>query len=43
MAKFGGLEGLPTTVLYDCSGVLQKKIIGFEYTNVIEAEVKRLL
>jgi thiol-disulfide isomerase/thioredoxin len=43
MAKFGGLEGLPTTVLYDRSGVLQKKIIGFEYTNVIEAEVKRLL
>ena len=42
-AKFGGLEGLPTTLLYDRTGILQKKIIGFEYTNVIEAEVKRLL
>jgi thiol-disulfide isomerase/thioredoxin len=43
MNKFGGLEGLPTTMIYDRSGVLREKIIGFEYTNVIEAKVKPLL
>src|SRR5215467_4242103 len=32
--KFGGIEGLPTTLLYDRQGVLRKKIIGFEYTDV---------
>ena len=41
--KFGGIEGLPTTILYDRQGILRKKIIGFEYTDVIEAEVKPLL
>lgn len=41
--KFGGIEGLPTTMLYDRHGILRKKIIGFEYTNVIESEVKKLL
>src|SRR6478672_7138864 len=29
--KFGGIEGLPTTLLYDRHGTLRKKIIGFEY------------
>src|SRR5579863_5507381 len=38
--KFGGIEGLPTTMLYDRQGILRKKIIGFEYTNVIESELK---
>ena len=42
-SKFGGIEGLPTTMLYDRHGILRKKIIGFEYTNVIESEVKKLL
>jgi hypothetical protein len=28
--KFGGIEGLPTTMLYDREGVLRKKVIGFE-------------
>lgn len=41
--KFGGIEGLPTTMLYDRHGILRKKIIGFEYTNVIESKVKKLL
>lgn len=43
MQKFVGLEGLPTTLLYDRQGVLRKKIIGFEYANVIESEVKPML
>ena len=41
--KFGGIEGLPTTMLYDRAGILRKKVIGFEYTSVFEADVKSLL
>ena len=41
--KFGGIEGLPTTLIYDRQGILRQKIIGFEYTNVIEADLKKLL
>ena len=41
--KFGGIEGLPTTMLYDRQGILRKKVIGFEYTDVIEAALKPLL
>lgn len=41
--KFGGIEGLPTTMLYDRAGVLRKKVIGFEYTSVIETALKPLL
>jgi len=41
--KFGGIEGLPTTLLYDRQGILRQKIIGFEYTDVIEADLKQLL
>jgi thiol-disulfide isomerase/thioredoxin len=41
--KFGGIEGLPTTMLYDRQGILRKKIVGFEYTNVIEWDLKPLL
>lgn len=40
--KFGGIEGLPTTMLYDRQGILRKKVIGFEYTDVIESELKPL-
>jgi len=40
--KFGGIEGLPTTLLYDKDGILREKIIGFEYTNVVESEIKTL-
>lgn len=41
--KFGGVEGLPTTLIYDRQGILRQKIIGFEYTHVIETELKQLL
>ena len=41
--KFGGIEGLPTTMLYDRQGILRKKVIGFEYTDVFETELRPLL
>ena len=41
--KFGGVDGLPTTLIYDRKGELRQKIIGFEYTGVVESEVKALL
>lgn len=41
--KFGGIEGLPTTILYDRQGVLRMKVIGFEYTDAIEQALKPLL
>jgi thiol-disulfide isomerase/thioredoxin len=41
--KFGGIEGIPTTMLYDRQGILRQKVIGFEYTDVIESELKPLL
>ncbi|HEV3040560.1 MAG TPA: TlpA disulfide reductase family protein [Candidatus Angelobacter sp.] len=41
--KFGGIQGLPTTLLYDRQGILRKKIIGFEYPEVFEAGLKSLL
>jgi len=41
--KFGGIEGLPTTLLYDRAGILRKKVIGFEYTSVFETELVHLL
>lgn len=43
LEKLGGLEGLPTTFLYDREGILRNKIIGFEYTAVFESELKALL
>ena len=41
--KFGGIEGLPTTMLYVRQGILRKRVIGFEYTDIIESEVQPLL
>jgi thiol-disulfide isomerase/thioredoxin len=41
--KFGGIEGLPTTMLFDHDGILRQKVIGFEYTEVIERDLKSLL
>jgi thiol-disulfide isomerase/thioredoxin len=41
--KFGGLQGLPTTFIYDRHGVLRSKVIGFEYTSEIEKMIKPLL
>jgi thiol-disulfide isomerase/thioredoxin len=41
--KFGGIQGLPTTLLYDRQGILRKKVIGFEYTEAFESALKVLL
>ena len=41
--KFGGIEGLPTTMLYDRQGTLRYKVVGFEYTEAFEADLKPLL
>jgi thiol-disulfide isomerase/thioredoxin len=41
--RVGGIEGLPTTLLYDRQGVLRKKIIGFEYIDNFESALKPLL
>jgi len=41
--KFGGIQGLPTTMLYDRQGILRTKVIGFEYTDKIEQALKPLL
>jgi thiol-disulfide isomerase/thioredoxin len=41
--KFGGIEGLPTTLLYDRQGILRKKVIGFEYTESFESALRPLL
>jgi len=41
--KFGGIEGLPTTMLYDRQGVLRTKVVGFEYTDNFESALKPLL
>ena len=40
---FGGIEGLPTTLLYDRQGILRQEIVGFEYTSVVESDLKPLL
>lgn len=41
--KFGGIEGLPTTMVYDRKGILREKIIGFEYTDAVDHALKPLL
>jgi len=41
--KFGGIEGLPTTMLYNRDGILCKKVIGFEYTDAFEKALEPLL
>jgi thiol-disulfide isomerase/thioredoxin len=41
--RFGGIEGLPTTMLYDRKGMLCKKVIGFEYTDAFENAIGPLL
>lgn len=42
-SKFGGILGLPTTMLYDRHGILRDKVIGFDYTQHFEQELKPLL
>ena len=41
--KFGGIEGLPTTMLYDRQGILREKVVGFEYPDTFEGYLKPLL
>jgi len=41
--KFGGIEGLPTTMIYDRQGILRTKVIGFDYTDTFESALKPLL
>ena len=41
--KFGGIQGLPTTMLYDRQGILRTKIIGFEYKDAFEKDLNPLL
>ena len=41
--KFGGIEGLPTTMIYDRQRVLRMKVVGFEYMDNIESMLKPLL
>ena len=41
--KFGGIQGLPTTMLYDRQGILRTKVIGFEYADNFESALKPLL
>ena len=41
--KFGGIEGLPTTMLYDRQGILRQKVVGFEYADTFEGYLKPLL
>jgi len=41
--KFGGIEGLPTTLVYDRQGILRKKVIGFDYMENFESALKPLL
>lgn len=41
--KFGGIQGLPTTMIYDHNGILRMKIVGFEYTDTVESALKPLL
>ena len=41
--KFGGLQGLPTTYIFDRQGALRFKVIGFEYTATIEKAITPLL
>jgi thiol-disulfide isomerase/thioredoxin len=41
--RFGGLQGLPTTLIYDRNGILRNKVIGFEYTATIEKTIQRFL
>ncbi|MGA7927686.1 MAG: redoxin domain-containing protein [Candidatus Sulfotelmatobacter sp.] len=41
--RFGGIEGLPTTMIYDRQAILRTKVVGFEYTDNIESALKPLL
>ena len=38
-----GIEGLPTSMLVDRNGLIRNKVVGFEYTSVIESELRDIL
>ena len=38
-----GILGLPTTFLVDRTGLIRKKVVGFEYKEVIEAALREIL
>ena len=38
-----GIEGLPTTILVDRNGVIRKRVVGFEYTQVIDSDLREML
>ena len=38
-----GVEGLPTTILVDRNGLVTKKVVGFEYTAVIERDLRGII
>jgi peroxiredoxin len=38
-----GVEGLPTTILVDRTGFVREKVVGFEYTSVIEGDLREIL
>jgi peroxiredoxin len=38
-----GVDGLPTTILIDGSGLIREKIVGFEYTAVVENKLREIL
>ncbi|HXX13673.1 MAG TPA: TlpA disulfide reductase family protein [Candidatus Eremiobacteraceae bacterium] len=42
-AKFGGINALPTAMIYDRLGFLRAKSMGFEREEVIERAIKPLL
>jgi len=42
-ARWGGIQGIPTTFLVDRSGVVRKKVVGFEYKEEFEKALRELL
>jgi peroxiredoxin len=43
VARYGGIEGIPTTFVIDQSGVIRQKFEGYRPRQVFEEEIKRLL
>ena len=41
--QFGGIQGVPTTYLFDREGILRYKVIGFEHSETIEKALQPLL
>ena len=41
--KFGGILGLPTTIVVDRNSVIRRKVIGFEYKQSFETTLKEIL